>query len=78
MTERDEQAERRAAYGVTLGSIGDLCMRVGYDVRDLIMDGYTWDQIYAVANGVYTLEELFRRGPAQASPQSTRSANEIH
>lgn len=46
------------------GSIGDLCTRVGCDVRELILDGYTWDEIYEVARGRLTLEELQRRGPA--------------
>lgn len=46
------------------GSIGDLCNRVGCDVRDLILEGYTWDEIYEVAWGRLTLEELQRRGPA--------------
>ncbi len=53
----------RDEYGNIPGSIGDLCRRVGCDVRDLIMDDYTWDEIYTVARGECTLEELLRRGP---------------
>ncbi len=53
----------RNEYGNIPGSIGDLCGRVGCDVRDLVMEGYTWDEIHAVARGECTLEELRRCGP---------------
>ncbi|MBN2004229.1 MAG: hypothetical protein JXA21_12820 [Anaerolineae bacterium] len=53
----------RNEHGDIPGSIGDLCRRVGYDVRDLIMEGYTWDEIYTVARGERSLEDLLQRGP---------------
>jgi hypothetical protein len=49
--------------GFRRGSIGDLSSRVGCDVRDLIMSGYRLDEIYEVALGKCTLEELLQRGP---------------
>lgn len=66
----DQPAEEppRPAY-FPPGSIGDLCCRVGYDVRDLILDGYTWDEIHDVAYRRVTLEELLRRGPASRRPK---------
>ena len=45
------------------GTIGDLSVRVGYDVRDLMMEGYELDEIYDVASGRCTLKELRQRGP---------------
>lgn len=45
--------------------IGDLSARVGYDVRDLIVAGYTWEEIFEVSDGELTLDELMERGPAR-------------
>ena len=45
------------------GSIGDLSIRLGCDVRDLLIEGFTLKQIYEVLDGKYTLDELRRRGP---------------
>ncbi len=45
------------------GSIGDLSARLGYDVRELMMAGYTLQQIYGVSEGEYTLQELLQSKP---------------
>ncbi|MBI3962554.1 MAG: hypothetical protein HY335_07370 [Deinococcus sp.] len=49
--------------GLPRGSIGDLSVQIGYDVRDLLMEGYDQDEIDGIIRGEYTLEELLRRGP---------------
>jgi hypothetical protein len=54
---------RRSLSGWPPGSVGDLSSRVGEDVRDLKISGYSDREIYEVANGHITLEELHRRGP---------------
>ena len=46
-----------------VGTIGDISARIGYDVRELIIDGYSWQQIYEVANRRLTLVELFKHKP---------------
>jgi hypothetical protein len=65
--DKDESSQQRdpagASTGWPPGSIGDLSARVGYDVRDLIMAGYGWDEIHEVAYGRITLDELLKRGP---------------
>ena len=45
------------------GSIGDLSARLNYDVRELLMAGYSLPQIYGVLQGEYTLEELWQKKP---------------
>ncbi|MFQ5436425.1 MAG: hypothetical protein ACE5FD_16295 [Anaerolineae bacterium] len=46
------------------GSIGDISLRLGYDVRDLILSGYSDEQIQGVLDGEYTLADLFKMKPA--------------
>lgn len=45
------------------GNIGDLSIRLGYDVRDVWMSGYSDDQINGVLIGEYTLSELWKMKP---------------
>jgi len=45
------------------GSIGDISARLGFDVRDVWMSGYSDEQINAVLTGDYTLNELWRMEP---------------
>jgi hypothetical protein len=65
MSHKSDSSRRsgRTGSGFPPGGIGDLSVRVGYDVRDLIMEGYSWDEIHDVAGGRYSLAELRRRGP---------------
>lgn len=49
--------------GFPPGSIGDVSMRIGYDVRDLKMMGYSDAQIDRVLYGQITLDELFKLEP---------------
>lgn len=54
--------------GKTTGSgetIGGVSTRIGYDVRDLLVAGYSWEEIGGIERGEYTLEELLKRGPAR-------------
>jgi carbonic anhydrase/acetyltransferase-like protein (isoleucine patch superfamily) len=45
------------------GSIGDVSSQLGYDVRDLLMAGFSDADINGVLSGRYSLEDLFREGP---------------
>ena len=45
------------------GSVGDVSARIGYDMRELMMAGYSWEEIHSVLHGGRTLEELLERGP---------------
>jgi len=42
----DQKSRQSSETGFPKGSIGDLSMRLGQDVRELIIDGYTWEQIF--------------------------------
>lgn len=66
MTDKQDANRKRTDTGWPPGSIGDLSVRVGYDVRDLKIAGYEWDEIQEVADGKITLAELWRRGRASA------------
>lgn len=48
--------------GFPPGSVGDLSVRIGYDVRELLVGGYDMKDIQGVIDGDYTLEELLYRG----------------
>jgi len=45
------------------GNIGDLSVRLGYDIRDIWMAGYSDEQINGVLIGEYTLSELWKMKP---------------
>jgi hypothetical protein len=47
------------------GDIGEISARIGYDVRDLYMEGYKREDINGILRGEYDLEALRRRGPAK-------------
>jgi hypothetical protein len=55
--------QRRSSTGWPPGSIGDVSARIGYDVRDLLVAGYTDDQIRGLLRKEYTLDELFKQRP---------------
>ena len=57
--------KRRSVTGWPPGSIGDLSARVGCDVRDLLIAGYTHADLWDVTSGRCTLEELRQRGPSR-------------
>ena len=44
-------------------TIGDISMRLGEDVRDVWLKGYSDDQINGVLTGKYTLEDLYTMKP---------------
>ena len=49
--------------GFPKGSIGDVSARIGYDVRDILMAGYSHGDIAELEMGLITAEELRKRGP---------------
>ncbi len=62
----DEREQRRREI-IARGprTIGDWCIALdGYDVRELLMDGYTVEQLHGILRGDYTLEELRQMKPA--------------
>ncbi len=64
--------ERRSMTGWPPASVGDVSARIGYDVRELIMAGYSWEEIGTVLYGRRTLEELLERGPQQGRAEKRR------
>jgi hypothetical protein len=57
-------AERRSSgTGWPRGSIGDISAIIGYDLRDLLVAGYTDDQIRGLRRKEYTLDELCAMRP---------------
>jgi hypothetical protein len=59
--------KRRSVTGWPPGSIGDISARIGYDVRDLMVAGYSEDQIQGLQNGQYTLDDLLSQKPGRAA-----------
>ncbi len=55
------------ATGWPPGSIGDMSVRLGYDVRDLKMAGYSDDEIDQVLSGQRTLDDLLSSPPLRKS-----------
>jgi len=61
--------ERKTESGFPPGSIGDVSSRIGYDVRDVLMAGFTHaeineftkEDILGVMHGEYSLKELRER-----------------
>ena len=51
--------------GFPYGSIGDTSVRIGMDVRELYIDGYTQADIHKVLQGELSLSELMKRGPSK-------------
>jgi hypothetical protein len=56
--------DRRKRTGYS-EDMGEISVRIGYDVRDLYMEGYTREDINGILRGEYDLEALRRRGPAK-------------
>ena len=54
---------RPSMTGWPPGGVGDVSARLGYDVRDLKMMGYSDEQIHGVLQGKYSVEELLKRPP---------------
>lgn len=65
---RKYRGKRRKKTNFPAGSMVDKSIRIGYDVRDLILMGFTDEDIDQAANGEITLEELFDRGPSPKKP----------
>ena len=61
--EKEDVPAYKSPTGFPPGSIGDISVRIGYDVRDLKMAGYSDTQINHVLYGQITLEELFGMAP---------------
>lgn len=54
-------AKRRTADGFIPGSIGDVSARIGHDVRELRMLGFSHDDIARVERGEISVQDLLRR-----------------
>ena len=64
---RQQPAPPTQAAGVPPGGIGDISARLGYDVRELLMEGYTMRDIQGVLQGEYSLQEMRQRKPGRAA-----------
>jgi hypothetical protein len=53
----------------TLGGIGGISARLGVDVRDLFMEGYTMEDIQGVLQGDYSLEEMQKKPGRGSRPK---------
>jgi hypothetical protein len=60
-----EQAQKRQAdqSKAAVGNIGTVSAAVGYDIRELMMEGYDLKEIHRVASGEITLEQLRQARP---------------
>ena len=59
----DQSPPKKSKSGFPPGSIGDVSARIGYDVRDILMAGYSHGDIAELEMGLITAEELRKRGP---------------
>jgi hypothetical protein len=60
----EQTARQREIIARGPRTIGDWCIALGgYDVRELLMDGYTVVQLHGVLRGDYTLAELREMRP---------------
>ena len=59
----DQPSTKKTKSGFPSGSIGDVSSRIGYDVRDILMAGYSHSDIAELEMGLITAEELRKRGP---------------
>lgn len=60
----DSSFERSQPGGARpVGNIGTISAAIGYDVRELLMQGYTMPEIQRVVKGEITLVELLQGGP---------------
>jgi len=55
--------QRRSTTGWPPGSVGDISVRIGTDVRDLLIVGYSHEQTGGLLRGEYALDELYRQRP---------------
>ncbi|HSK87706.1 MAG TPA: hypothetical protein VK880_05085 [Anaerolineales bacterium] len=58
-----EEEENRNKPISDAESIGSISMRLGEDIRDVWVMGYSNDQIDGVLTGKYTLEEMYKMAP---------------
>jgi hypothetical protein len=61
--EKGDVPAYKAGTGWPPGSIGDISARIGYDVRDLKMMGYSETQINRVLYGQMDLQQLLKSEP---------------
>ena len=61
----EKEADEKTTQGRSWppGSIGDISAKLGYDVRDLKMAGYSDDEINQVLFGQRTLDDLLKSKP---------------
>lgn len=64
--------QRRSVTGWPPASVGDLSARIGCDVRDLWMAGYSDDQIRTVLSGERSLDELLKSAPQKGKGRRRR------
>ena len=59
---QSEKVQNRRKMGI-FESLRDVSYRLGYDVRDLFIAGYSVEQINGVLTGKYTLQDLLKMEP---------------
>ncbi|MAS94963.1 MAG: hypothetical protein CMO55_17335 [Verrucomicrobiales bacterium] len=68
MDNSGRDSANRSPEGSIPGSIGDVSSRLGIDVRELLISGYSHAQIDRVLKGDMTLSDLFQEKPATSVP----------
>jgi hypothetical protein len=58
--------------GFSRGGIGNISARIGYDVRELLMQGYSMPEIHGIMRGEYTVHELLKMKPGQAAKRKRK------
>jgi hypothetical protein len=58
--------------GLPRGGIGNISARIGYDVRELLMQGYSMPEIHGIMRGEYTVHELLKMKPGQAAKRKRK------
>jgi hypothetical protein len=59
------KSETPAGEKAKVGGIGNISARIGYDVRELLMRGYSMEEIQGIERGEYDVHELLSRKPSK-------------
>jgi len=60
-----KEEDSGSGTGFPQGGIGNISARIGYDVRELLMQGYSMPEIHGIMRGEYTVHELLEMKPGQ-------------
>jgi hypothetical protein len=67
-----KEEDSGSGTGFPQGGIGNISARIGYDVRELLMQGYSMPEIHGIMRGEYTVQELLKMKPGQVAKKRKR------